>query len=161
MAQGDMFLKLDGVKGESPDDKHKDEIQITSYGIGAANSGSGGVGSGSGISKVNVHDIHFTKLVDNSSPNLFILCCSGKHIDSAVFTIRKAGENPQEYLVITLNEVLVSSYNQSGHDGGGLPTESVTFNFSKIKIEYKIQNKDGTLGAANPKTYDIKANKAA
>jgi len=34
MAQIDMFLKLDGIKGESQDHKHKDEIHIESFSWG-------------------------------------------------------------------------------------------------------------------------------
>ena len=50
MATGDMFLKLDGIEGESLDDKHKNEIALTSFSIGASNAGSGAVGTGSGTS---------------------------------------------------------------------------------------------------------------
>jgi len=78
-----------------------------------------------------------------------------------VFTIRKAGDQPQEYLKITLTEVLVSSFNHSGQDGAGLPTESVTLNFSKIEFNYSPQSDDGSLGGANTKTYDVKANKVS
>jgi len=161
MAQGDMFLKIDGIEGESQDDKHKNEIQINSFSLGATNAGTGGSNLGSGASKVQVHDIHVTKQVDKSSPNLFINCCSGKHIPTAVITVRKAGEKPQDYMTITMSEVFVSSYSETGHEGGGIPTESVSLNFSKIKYEYKTQSADGTLGAAVTKTYDLKGNKVS
>jgi len=159
MAEGDFFLKLDGIQGESEDASHKDEIEIKSYTLAAANAGSAGANLGAGIGKAQVQDFHLTKHVDKSSPNLFINCCSGKPIPTAVLTVRKAGEKPQEYMTITLNEVFVSSFSHAGHDGGGLPLESVSLNFSKIKFEYKTQIADGTLGAAIAKTYDIKANK--
>ena len=161
MAQGDMFLKIDGIDGESQDDKHKNEIQIGSFSFGAANSGSGGSNLGSGTSKVQVQDIHFTKQIDKSSPNLFINCCSGKHIPTAVLTVRKAGENPQDYFTITMTEVTISSHNISGHDGGGMPSDTFSLNFSKVKHEYKTQSADGTLGGAITKTYDLKANKVS
>ncbi len=161
MATGDMFIKIEGIEGESQDEKHKNEIQILSWSMGAANAGSSGVGEGSGTSKVNVSDFSFTKLLDKSSPNLFINCCSGKHIATVVLTVRKAGEKPQDYMTMTFNEVLISGYNVSGADGGGLPTESVSLNFSKIKHEYKEQKADGTLGGPISKTYDIKANKVS
>jgi type VI secretion system secreted protein Hcp len=159
MALGDMFFKLDGIEGESQDDRHRGEIQIDTYTLSASNAGSAGANLGAGIGKAEVQDITFTKHVDKSSPNLFINCCSGKPIPTAVLTVRKAGEKPQEYLTITLTEVFVSSFTHTGHEGGGLPVESVSLNFSKIKFEYKTQIADGTLGAAIAKTYDIKANK--
>ena len=159
MAQADFFLKIDGIDGESQDDKHKNEIQITSFSLGAANTGTGAVGTGSGAGKVSVQDAHFTKLVDKSSPNLFLACCSGKHFPLATVTVRKAGENPLEYLVYKLSEAFVSSINTTGHEGGGIAQESVSLNFSKIEVNYWPQNADGSKGAVVTKTYDIKANK--
>ena len=161
MAQGDMFLKIEGIDGESQDDRHKNEIQIDSFSLGAANSGSGGSNLGSGTSKVKVEDIHFTKQIDKASPNLFINCCSGKHIPTAVLTVRKAGENPQDYFTITLTDVLISSHSISGHDGGGMPSDTFSLNFSKIKHEYKTQTASGTLGPAIAKTYDVNSNKVS
>src|SRR5579883_2371077 len=156
MAQADFFLKIDGVEGESQDDKHPNEIQILSFSFG-----SGAVGTGSGSSKVNVQDAHFTKYVDKSLPNLFGACCSGKHFPTATVTIRKAGEDPMEYLVYKLSEVFVSSITTSGHEGGGIAQESVSLNFSKIEMKYWPQKPEGGQGAVVPKTYDLKANKVS
>jgi len=161
MAQEDFFLKIDGITGESQDDKHKDQIHLTSWSMGVANLGTGGSNLGSGGGRSNVQDLHFTKVIDKSSPNLFIACCTGKHFDTATITVRRAGENPQEYLTYDLTEVYVSSFNTSGHEGGELAQESGSLNFSKITMTYTPQNDDGTPGAANPKTYDVKANKAS
>ena len=160
MAQGDFFLKIDGVEGESQDDKHKNDIMVMSISFGVTNSGTGGSNLGSGASKANVQDMHFTKQVDKSSPNLFIGCCSGKHFPSATITMRKAGEKPHEYLIYKLTEVFISSFNESAHDGGGIAQESFSLNFSKIEFAYVPQAADGTAGAKITKTYDIKGNKA-
>lgn len=161
MAQEDYFLKIDGITGESQDDKHKDQIHLTSWSMGVANIGTGGSNLGSGGGRSNVQDLHFTKTIDKASPNLFIACCTGKHFDTAQITVRRAGENPQEYLTYDLTEVYVSSFTTSGHEGGNLAQEAGSLNFSKITMTYTPQNADGTPGAANPKTYDVKANKAS
>jgi type VI secretion system secreted protein Hcp len=102
--------------------------------------------------------MHFTKLADKSSPNLFVACCNGKHFPTATVTVRKAGEKPHEYLVYKLTEVLVSSFQTSGHGGGGIAQESLSLNFSKIEMAYAPQNADGTPGAKIVKTYDIQKN---
>ncbi len=75
--------------------------------------------------------------------------------------MRRAGEKPQEYLTYELTEVYVSSMTTSGHEGGGIAQESVSLNFSKVKVTYTPQNADGSPGAKNEKTYDVKANKAS
>ena len=75
-------------------------------------------------------------------------------------TIRRAGEKPQEYLVYKLTEVFVSSFNESGHEGGSIAQESFSLNFSKIEYKYTPQKADGTAGAAITTKYDVKGNKS-
>ena len=161
MATGDMFLKLEGIEGESNDDKKKNHIEIQSFSLGGANNGSFNTATGGGTSKVAMQDIHFTKQIDKSSPNLFGVLTAGKHIDKATVTVRKAGGDPKDYLTITLTPCLVSSYNISGHDGGGMPSESFSLNYDKIEFDYKTQDDKGNLGASNKKTYEVSKNKAA
>lgn len=107
----DAFLKLDGIPGESQDDKHKGEIDIMSFSWGASNVSSTSSGSGGGAGKVSVQDFSFSKSTDVSSPQLFLHCANGQHINSAVLTVRKQG---QDYVKWTLTNVLVSSYQTGG-----------------------------------------------
>ena len=66
----DYLLKVDGIKGESTDSKHKDEIEIESFSWGATQPGSFSTGGGGGAGKVSFQDIHFTQKYDKSSPVL-------------------------------------------------------------------------------------------
>jgi len=160
MAQEDFFLDLGDIKGESQDADLKDQIHITSFSFGVSNSGTGGINMGSGASKVNVQDLHLTKMMDKSSPNLFGACASGKHIPTGKLTVRRAGgDAPETYLTYEMTEVFVSSHTVSGAEGGGLAQESVSLNFSKIKMTYTQQSATGGKGTDIPKTLDIKANK--
>ena len=59
MAQVDYFLKIDGVDGESADDKHAKEIELESWSVGATNAGSFSSGGGGGSGKVAMADFHF------------------------------------------------------------------------------------------------------
>lgn len=154
----DMFLKLDGIKGESKDSKHKDEIDVYSWSWGLTQTGSFGVGGGGGSGKVNVHDITLTKKLDKSSNLLTVNCCSGKHIKEGTLTVRKAGENPLEYLKITFTDLLVSSMQTSGTDGGDMVMETVSLNFAKFKVEYQEQKADGSGLPAVTYGWDIKQN---
>src|SRR5215467_7376808 len=138
----DMFLKLDGIKGESKDSKHKDEIHIESFSWGMSQTGAHGAGGGGGAGKVNVHDISITKFVDKSSPELMLACANGKHIKEGLITVRKAGENPVEYLKIKLTDILVSGVQEAGH-GGDTLTENLTLNFAKFHVDYQEQDEKG------------------
>lgn len=153
----DMFLKLDGIKGESKDHKHKDEIHIESFSWGLSQTGAFNTGGGGGAGKVNVHDISITKFVDKASPALMLHCCNGKHIASGLLTVRKAGENPVEYLKIKLTDLLVSSVQNAGH-GGDLLTENVSLNFAKFHVEYQVQDEKGKGSPGGEMGWDVKAN---
>ncbi len=153
----DMFLKLDGIKGESKDHKHKDEIHIESFSWGLSQTGAHATGGGGGAGKVSVHDISVTKFVDKSSCALMLHCCSGKHIKEGLITVRKAGDKPLEYLKIKLSDILVSGWQTAGH-GSDLLTENVTLNFAKFHTEYQEQKPDGGGQAAGEAGWDVKAN---
>jgi type VI secretion system secreted protein Hcp len=156
----DMFLKLDGIDGESMDSKHKGEIDIESFSWGATNSGSASHGGGGGAGKVAMQDFHFVMRVSKASPRLFLACASGEHIKTALLTARKAGKDQQEFLKVTLSDVLVSSYKQEGSAGAedSLPMDQVSFNFAKIKVDYAPQRADGTLEGAVSAGWDVAKN---
>jgi type VI secretion system secreted protein Hcp len=156
MAAVDYFLKIDGIPGESKDDKHPDEIQLESWSWGATNSGSMAAGGGGGAGKVNVQDFSFTMTVNKASPELFLACATGKHIDSAKLTCRKAGGEQQEFFKITFTKVMISSYQTGGSGGDIIPVESITFNFEKMEYSYAPQKEDGGLDAEVVHSLDLK-----
>jgi type VI secretion system secreted protein Hcp len=158
MAQVDYFLKLDGIEGESTDDKHKGEIDVTSLNFGATQQGTHGSGGGGGAGKVHVHDIDVVTKASKATPKLMEACASGQHIKSAVLVARKAGGDQQEYLKITLTDVLISGYQISGSGAHVIPQELMHMNFGKIEIEYKEQKSDGGLAGAVKAGFDLKAN---
>ena len=160
MAKADMFLKVEGIDGESRDEAHKSEIDIFSYDFGVLNSGSVRNGDGSGgLGKAALRDLKITKKVDNASPGLFAACCTNRHFSKVILTVRKAGENPLEYLVVTLYDAFVSDFSSSGDSGGDIGVETVAFSFSKVEKKYTPQTEKGAKGAVNTKTFDIKLNR--
>ncbi|HWS12620.1 MAG TPA: type VI secretion system tube protein Hcp [Rhodocyclaceae bacterium] len=154
----DMFLKIDDVKGESRDDKHKDEIDVLSWSWGMNQSGTTHLGGGGGAGKVSVHDITVTKYIDKASPGLMLSCCNGKHYKQALLTVRKAGEKPLEYIKLTMKEVIVSSVSTGGSGGEDRLSENLTLNFAEYKIEYTPQKPDGTGEAAVEAAFHIAKN---
>jgi type VI secretion system secreted protein Hcp len=153
----DMFLKLDGVKGESKDSKHSGEIHIESFSWGLNQTGIHGTGGGGGAGKVSVHDISITKFLDKASPALMLFCANGKHIANGLLTVRKAGEKPLEYLKIKLVDILISGVQVAGHGSEQL-SENVTLNFAKFHVEYLEQKSDGSGQPAGEMGWDVKAN---
>ncbi|MEM8812111.1 MAG: type VI secretion system tube protein Hcp [Pseudomonadota bacterium] len=157
----DTFLKLKNIDGEAQDDKHKNSIDVLSWSWGMTQSGTTHLGSGSGSGKVNVQDIVFTKFVDKSTPAILKHCCNGKHIDSGKLTVRKAGGDSQvEYLVIEMENIIISSYQTGGSsDGLDRVQETIGLNFGKVKSTYQEQTKDGGGGPKSGHGWDIPQNK--
>jgi type VI secretion system secreted protein Hcp len=160
MAAVDYFLKVDGIEGESPDAKHKGQIDLESWSWGATQSGTHGVGGGGGAGKVSVQDFHFVMKINKASPKLMLACATGQHIKEATLTCRKAGGKQEDFFVVKMSELLVSSY-QTGGSGHSdiLPTDQISMNFAKIEMDYKEQKADGSMGGSTKAGYNVKENK--
>lgn len=156
----DMFLKFEGIDGESVDSKHKGEIDIESFSWGATNSGSAAHGGGAGAGRVAMQDFHFVMRVNKASPQLFLACASGHNIKMAYFSARKAGAEQQDFLKVTMSDILISSYKQDGSAGAenDLPMDQVSINFAKIKVDYSPPGKDVRSDGAVSVGWDVKKN---
>ena len=153
----DVFLKLGDIKGESKDSKHAGEIDVLSWSWGLSQTGTMGHGGGGGAGKANFSDLSFMHALDKASPVLMTKCATGEHIKEGTLVSRKAGKGQQEYLIVKLNDILVTSVQPSGSSEH--PMESVSITFSKIDFEYKAQKEDGSLDAGVHFKYDVKQNK--
>src|SRR3954449_10027546 len=151
----DMFLKLDGIAGDSTDDKHKREINLTSFAF-ALGRGGDGTGSAAGVAgaaptaKGRLQTLRVDKLYDAASPKLFRAVASGQHIKSAVLTFRRSGDNDVEFLRYTLSDVQVTSYDQGGKDGDdrdlGSLEEEVGLTAARVHVTEQAVDSDGNKG---------------
>jgi type VI secretion system secreted protein Hcp len=154
----DIFAKIGDIKGESKDAKHKDEIEVLSFSWGVTNSGVPGAGGGGGSGKPSFQDLSLVHSIDKASPNLMKACATGKHLPEATITQRKAGKGQQDYLIIKMNDVLVTAV-LAGATSSGPSSETVSLAFAKVHFEYKPQKADGTLDVGVHFKYDLKTNK--
>lgn len=157
----DIFLKLNGIDGESEDATHKGEIEVLSWSWNVTQQSNMHAGSGGGAGKATVDDLQFEHYIDRASPNLTQYCLLGKHIDEARLVVRKAGGSPLEYIKFTMNDVLVTQVSPSGvSTDEARPREAVRLSFSRLKQEYVVQNAQGGSGGAITATFDVKKNAA-
>ncbi|WP_028046276.1 type VI secretion system tube protein Hcp [Cellulomonas sp. URHE0023] len=152
-----IFARIGTISGESQDAEHKDAIDVLSWSWGVSQSGSVGRGGGGGAGKATVHDLVFTHQIDKASPLLMKACATGQHVKDATISVRKAGEDQHDYLVITMTDVLVTSVSMSASVDSDATSESVTLAFGKVDLEYKAQRPDGSLDVGVHFTYDVKA----
>jgi len=155
-----MFIKMDSIKGESQDDKHKDEIDVLSWSWGLEQSGAGPSAGGGGAGKVSVHDLAITKRTDIATPQLMLACANARHIKEALLTVRKPDRNQLEFVRIKMNDVMVRSLSTTTSDSSDDSiTENVALNFSKVQVDYVRQKADGTAGQTGEFKWDFSANK--
>jgi type VI secretion system secreted protein Hcp len=154
-----IFAKIGTIKGESNDAKHKDEIEVLAWSWGVTQSGSMAHGGGGGEGKATFHDLTFSHHIDKASPLLLKACATGEHIPEATITVRKAGKGQQEFLIIKMTDVIVTSVAMSVAVDDPITAETVTLQFAKVDLEYKAQKDDGSLEAGLHFKYDLKTNK--
>lgn len=160
MAQ-DIFLKINGIDGESEDASHKDEIDVLSWSWSVKQQSNMHLGGGGGTGRATVDDLTFEHYIDRATPNLTQYCLQGKHIDEAKLVVRKAGGSPLEYIKFTMNDVLVTSVSPSGVSASeSRPREMVRLSFARMKQEYVVQNAHGGSAGAITATFDVKKNHA-
>jgi len=149
----DAFCKIDGIPGESTDDKHADWIELLSFNHGVHQPASATASSSGGgtAERCEHQDYTITKFVDKSSPKLYEYCSSGKHIKEVTLEYcRAAGDDKVKYLEIKLEEVIISNVNPGGDKNTrDLPTESISFNYGKIKWTYTQQKRADGSGSGN------------
>src|SRR5690606_4482240 len=158
----DIFLKLsNNIRGESQDDKHRDEIDVLAWNWGLTQSGTTHIGSGGGGGKVNVQDITLTKYVDLATNDLIKRATSGEHIENGELIVRKSGgASPVEYFRIKMENIMITSYNTGGAKGGlDRIQETLTLNFRKFEVVYTLQEDSGAPGAETMSGWDIAENK--
>jgi type VI secretion system secreted protein Hcp len=176
MAGFDIFLKLDGIDGESTTKGHEKEIEVLSYdqSIDSTVPSSGGVGGGGGAGKSTFSGVRFRKLLDTASIPIALACASGLHIASARFAFRRASANPFSFSVVTLEDVIVTHAGQCASTGiqsplkfetlGKSPAdaamlEEVTLHFARIRWEYRRIGPKGTALPPITGGWDVKANR--
>jgi type VI secretion system secreted protein Hcp len=154
-----IFAKIGDIKGESTDDKHKEEIEVLSFSWGVANPASPTPGGG-GAGKATFQDLSLVHKIDKASPLLLKACATGMHLKDAIITHRKAGKTPLEYLIIKLEDIIITGVTHAGASGQPeTGPETVSLAFAKIDFSYRPQKPDGSLDALVSFKYDIKNNK--
>ena len=147
----ELFLKIDGVPGDSIDARHKDEINVLSYSQG--NTGPFAQGGGGPAGKTTCGPVKITKYLDRSSPRLMFLASNGQHLPRATISFRRAGsKDGNDYYRVTLDDVVVTDVQQTG-DGGSRyaenAREAVSLIGRRIAWDYLVQGPTGApLGTA-------------
>jgi type VI secretion system secreted protein Hcp len=152
----DMFIKIAGIAGESQDEVHEGEIDVTGWHWKMFQPSSMMSGSGGGAGKATINDLQFLHQIDRASTNLMRYCLTGRHIPEVILCVRRAGGVPLDFLKITMGDVIISGVEPDCV--GGNYWERVTLSFARVKQEYTIQSRLGTSNGTVTASFDIKEN---
>ncbi len=143
----DMFLKIEGVDGESTNATHKGWIEVQSWSWGVSQPSTGGLGGGA-VTGRSVGHVTVVKRIDKATPLLFKRCTDGTVLALATVELTRAGG--PTYLKYEIKEVLVSSIAHGDVDGDGVPEETITLDFTGTKLTYTQLDASGKpLGQAS------------
>jgi type VI secretion system secreted protein Hcp len=153
----DYFLELEGIQGESQDEKFKNQIQLLSWSWGASNISSVSGTGGSGAGKVDVSDFSCMTNFDKATPKFFKAITKGTHITKGVLSAVKSGANGKPYLKVNFAEVFVTGLQMSA--SSEIPSVSLSFTYNEIGIDYSVQNEKGILASTGEIKFNVKQNK--
>jgi type VI secretion system secreted protein Hcp len=169
----EIFLKLDGIDGESSVNGHEKETIVLSYEQGIDHPAAPPMGGGMAAGRSNFSGVRLRKFVDVGSIPLLLACATGSHIKNAKFTFRNAGSG-FEFYKITLDDVAIVAIVQragtgdqyplsftalnSGADSSGM-LDQVTLAYTKIRWEYVPQKADGSPGTPIKGGWDVQLGK--
>src|SRR4051812_31654387 len=142
----DAFLHVDGVTGSSADAKHRNDIDVLSFSWGGdATPGTFGSG-GAGVGKSTMQELHVVSRLSAASPKLLGMMDRGTHAPHGNLVLRSALREQVEFYKLSLDDVLVSSY-QLTTAADGTPTEEFTLRYDASHLHYVQQNANGAPGA--------------
>lgn len=159
----DVYLQIDGIKGESGDDQHKGWIECESvnWSLTQPRSATASTSGGHTAERAELSDVTLHKMADLASPILAQTCAMGKTIPKAKFEFFRAdGDGKRvKYYEVELENVIVAHVAQ-GVAAGGM-TESIGLKFAKVKWRYTQQRIVGGAGGNTAGGWDLATNRVA
>jgi type VI secretion system secreted protein Hcp len=160
----DVYLQLDGIKGESLDDAHKGWIECSEvhWAIHQPRSATASTAGGHTAERAELKEVTFAKDADLSSPILMQTCAMGKTIPKAkIEFLRADGQGERvKYFEMELDNVIIGGISPSIL-AGTILSEHVSLKFSKIRWRYTQQKVGGGAGGSTVGGWDLATNRIA
>lgn len=160
LAVQDTFLRLGDIRGESRDDKHKDEIVVFSWSWGTKTGAAAATAMGGRApARPSFQDLSITKRVDRASPLLMRSAATGQHIKDSILTVRQTGSKPVEFLRLKSADCFVTSVLPGSNVNDNWPMETITLNCARHEYEYIPIRPDGSPDASIKTFFDLSSMK--
>ena len=158
-----MFLKLDGIKGESSDSNHKDWIEILSWSHSFSQPTSPvRDSSGATVERCNHSPLSVSKYIDVATVDILGKCWAGKVLKKATIECFRAdGDNkPIKYLDIDMEKVVIGNWSTTA-SGGNVPEERINLFYGKVKYTYVAMDASGKSKGNKPVSHDLVKNEVS
>lgn len=167
-----IYLQIDGIQGPVTAQGLEGYIQAESFSSDIQRKLATQPGSVENreTTKPIFSEITLTKLVDKTTPLLFSEATVGASKATAIIKFISTGSNLNEYLTITLSNVMVSSQTldslakvtsgEPTENRSDRPTETITLNFTKIEVKYTPYDNQNNVGSPIPSGYDLETAQA-
>ena len=151
----DIFLKVDGIDGDSADDRHPKWITATGFQFRVSRA----VSESSGRPRAaQFESLEVVKAFDIASPDLSLKCANGGTVKKVELECCSAGQDSRAFVKITLENCVVTSVAVSGSaDDESRPLETVAFAYSRITWEYTPVDRAGRPGAPISRAWDLQS----
>jgi type VI secretion system secreted protein Hcp len=151
------------IKGETKDKVFGplNGIDILSFSWGMSQSANTSYGGGLGAGKASFSDITFSKYLDNATTMLQTALARGTHLTKAILTVRKAGDGAVNYQTITLEQVIVTSYQSAASGGDDRLMETFSLAYAKVTSHYFLQGDKGAVTQGPEFIWNLQTNNAA
>jgi len=134
------------LKGEVTASGHEKWIEVHGFEFGVA--ASSAIGSGQATGRRQYKHLVVVKRLDSSTTSLMSALATNDEIKELTLALRKSGGAQEDFFTIKLSAARVVGVDLVA-DAQGETTERVSFAFTKIDVEYRVQGKTGTMGAAS------------
>ncbi len=155
----DMYIRFDGVDGESQQKGLEKWIELGSFAISSRTEQSTELGEGSGVGKVTLDGVSFHTVTGRHTPQIFAKMCKGTHfpIVEVKFLKQTGDDASQTYYHLKMEKVFVTS-NSVSKSPGSLPGEGLHLTAETYEQEYWVQGGDGALTSVGKNKYNSKTN---
>ena len=158
-AATDIFVKIEGIGGESQDKQHANWITALSFSDGLTLPASAALTGGVSAGRADFQNIKITKNVDSASIPLTSAVAAGRHIPTVTIEFRRTGANQSAYFKIVLQGVLIASVTRQTDSSSMGLVETVSLNASMYQWTYIPIKADGSSGPAITGGFDLRQNK--
>ncbi len=132
-----VFLRIQGIEGESTDPDHQGWIDVASFTYGLSRPADDPTAIGGPQEPANHQGLSLVKGADRATGLLYMHCNSGRPIEEVVLEVTRTTEHGISVQEYRLQNVVVTSIQTSGGTRSGTrATENVTMHYGSVEWTY-------------------------